>query len=150
MQRWQEHPNQLIRLDGSHAPAAVVMMHALAAQAWPVQPLPGQYPGHADDVHIDPTLPLAEADQSTPPVGMGYAGLTAAQRGALYDWLFDPTQPGSLAFQRIYLCYLEVALWESERAADARAEISRLLAAPAWARSDLIGAGGWIGGLATS
>lgn len=99
-----------------------------------------------DYAQIDAALaiigpPPAAAGQAAdePPAGVGYSGLSPAQRWAFLQWLKTPVEPAPRAFQWLYLASLEVRLLEPEPMATlARNELLRLAAAPAWETSLLM------------
>ena len=99
-----------------------------------------------DYAQIDAALaitipPAAAAGQAAdePPAGVGYSGLSPAQRWAFLQWLKTPVEPAPRAFQWLYLAGLEVRLLEPEPMATlARNELLRLAAAPAWEASLLM------------
>lgn len=87
-----------------------------------------------DYAQIDARLALADIPAAgTPAPGVGYSGLTPAQRRAFLAWLHTPDAPAPRAFQWLYLANLEVRLLEpAPMPLLARTELLRLAAAPAW------------------
>lgn len=87
-----------------------------------------------DYTQIDPRLALADLPAAgTPAPGVGYSGLTPAQRCAFLTWLHTPDAPAPRAFQWLYLANLEVRLLEpAPMPLLARTELLRLAATPAW------------------
>lgn len=87
-----------------------------------------------DYAQIDATLALAsEAPTSVPAPGVGYSGLSAAQRFAFLHWLRTPTAAAPRAFQWLYLANLEVRLLQSQPwLLAARDELLRLAATATW------------------
>ena len=136
---WRQHTNPFIRLVKREKPAKRVLLSALRGGKLPVEPVgdwpgKGPFPAQDDYALIDPELRLDLAPPSTPPPGVGYAGLTAAQRHFFADWLLDPTQLAPRAYRQLYLAQLETRLLEGKRRReDVKHELDRLLGAESWA-----------------
>lgn len=81
---------------------------------------------------------LAVASQLPPNIpppesGLGYAGFSAVQRGALHAWIEHPETPAPPAFQQFLLANAEVRLLEgSEHAERAHTALLAISAAPPW------------------
>ncbi len=133
---WESHSNPFLRIAGRDLPAAAVLERALATLTLPVQPIIARAADQATDyTQIDPLLPIVAADDPVPapPAGIGYAGLTARQRGFFYNWLSNTDLAAPPAYQRLYLAYLETHLFlGKEEAAAARATLLDLLENSAW------------------
>jgi hypothetical protein len=129
--------NRLVRIAGRDKPAAQVMQSG-PAHLVQLRPVDGVQLSIINDyAQIDLDLQTAPpAKQTTPPppqLGVGYAGMTPAQRGAFLDWLAEPTAPAPPAFQQLYLAQLEVNLLEGENRLPATIrELRRLGRSPAW------------------
>lgn len=134
-----------LRVAGQDPPAAAVL-HDAVARGLPLIVQGESDPRASDDyAQVDPALAAAAGPLPPPgslPAGMGYAGLPPAARFAYLEWLKQertiPVQPAPPAFQHLYVANLEVRLLEGGApAARAGAALHALLAAPAWAASDL-------------
>ncbi len=136
---WPQHANPFIRLAKREKPAKRVLLNALRGGRLPVEPVgdwPGQGPFPAQDDYalIDPELRLDPTPAPEPLPGVGYAGLTEAQRRFFADWLQDPTQPAPRAYRQLYLAQLETRLLEGKRQReDVKQELRRLLGSENWA-----------------
>lgn len=133
---WSRHPNPYIRLLGRDVPASVALAQAAGQPDAPFRlaPLPGIARPDSDYTQVDPTLPLARDDASVadPLPNTSYAGMNPVQRRRFANWLTTPEMAAPLAFRRLYLAWLESALFEEERRAAATAHIFSLLAAGGW------------------
>jgi hypothetical protein len=113
-QVWDQ--NHLLRIAGEDAPAMQVLQSATERLAGVIQLSPSAGPDSFDYAQIDPSLHVEfssnGADESTPSVGVGYAGLTPHERGRFLRWATEPTTPAPPAFQQLYLAQLEVGLLE--------------------------------------
>lgn len=143
--------NPFARIAGMDAPAAAVLRRATARLGeFDVITLLREAAPHADSsadddadyAQIDPALAHEAGPHDDPPPGVGYAGLTPAQRDAFLTWLAAPQHPAPLAFQQIYLAWLETSLLESLGRGHAdglqrtQRELARLRAWPQWATND--------------
>ncbi len=136
--------NPLARIANQDAPAKAVLADAARRMSQDVVRFVGlSENGNGADydyAQIDAALAItapqpAEASQviGEPPAGVGYSGLSPAQRWAFLQWLKTPGEPAPRAFQWLYLANLEVRLLEPEPMATlARNELLRLAAIPTW------------------
>lgn len=133
--------NPLARIAGKDEPAWAVVAAAQArfpaamVRIDPPSAIAGEQAGAAGDyAQIDATLALAsEAPTGEPAPGVGYSGLSAAQRWAFLHWLRTPTAAAPRAFQWLYLANLEVRLLQSQPwLLAARDELLRLAATATW------------------
>ncbi len=142
---WSRHPNPFVRLLKRDKPAKRVLLNALRTGALPVEPVgswpgKGPFPAQDDYMLIDPGLHLEDSPGPPPPPGVGYAGLTAAQRHFFQDWLTSPTQPAPRAYRQIYLAQLETRLLEGKQRREAvKEELLRLLGGKGWADDPHLG-----------
>ena len=87
-----------------------------------------------DSAAIDLSLHTEAAATYDPPrPGVGYAGMTSAQRHAFLTWAEQPLAPAPPAFQQLYLAHQEVRLLESaeERSVTQR-HLVQMSMEPAW------------------
>jgi hypothetical protein len=136
--------NPLVRMVGRDAPVRVVLADAVRRLSRDVVRFetvaPGEVGADYDYAQIDAALtitaatpPAADQPISEPAPGVGYSGLSPAQRWAFLQWLKTPDEPAPRAFQQLYLASLEVRLLEPEPMVTlSRRELLRLAAAPAW------------------
>ena len=134
IQDMAQHPSPFARIKGVHASAYDVLGTGLG-RGLPVMdrrtaPTP-------DETQLDPTLDRGSAKRGKldpqPQAGATYAGLTADQRAWFVEWLETPNVPTAPAYRKLYVAYLEVALFESSDFAEAaRAQIQTLLQSPVW------------------
>lgn len=129
------HPNPFARIKGVHVPVSEALSNGMR-RGLPVEDRRSPTEGE-DATLIDLTLTrgTAKAGQKIPPpeTGVTYAGLTPDQRAWFWAWLADPKTPTDLAYQKLYVAYLEVALFDSVTGAEAaRREIHALLQTPVW------------------
>ncbi len=132
---WQQHPNSHIRLLGREQPAGKVLVATQNSET-DLFRLPQSVTGRETDdyTQVDPLLPLAREDGSSPdPLPhTSYAGLTPVQRRRFANWLTSPEVTAPAAFRHLYLAWLELGLLEKERRAEATAELGALLDATGW------------------
>jgi hypothetical protein len=129
--------NRLLRMAGRDATALQVLAQVHQMQPYALQTLATAVTANQDYTQIEPALSLegeaADGGASSPPVGVGYAGLTPVQRANFLRWAADPVNAAPAAFQQLYLAHVEVALLEGGAQAKlARQELDRLQRAPAW------------------
>ena len=127
----------LLRVAGRDAPLNAVIERA-QRRLLPVTVAIGPSDDYAQ---IDPALTVEQIEtpesvwaDSPPAPGLSYAGLDPRQRGAFLAWQRTPLAPAPATCQQIFLANLEARLLESDQHAEqARTQIQRLLATPAWA-----------------
>jgi hypothetical protein len=128
--------NRLVRIAGRDAPAAQVLRSSPAhlVQLRPVDPAQPLVDDYTQiDLGLQTTPPAKLAAPPPPQPGVGYAGMTPAQRGAFLEWLAEPTAPAPPAFQQLYLAQLEVNLLEGGTRVPATIrELRRLGRSLAW------------------
>ena len=94
--------NPFIRITGYDAAATDVLSMARSQALLPVQILTTSHPTEADYTQIDMELSIAPPTDPiltpAPQPGLGYGGLTPAQRHLFLNWLDDPTAPAAPAF----------------------------------------------------
>jgi len=135
--------NPFIRITGYDAAASQVLALARSQALLPVQILATSQPTEADYTQIDMELSIAPPTDPiltpAPQPGLGYGGLTPAQRHLFLNWLDDPTAPAAPAFQQLYVTHLEIRLFEAPAQAQAaQQEIQRLQRTPAWQQSEAL------------
>jgi len=133
---WKCHPNPYVRLLGRDASASRALAQAALESDGRFR-LTTPADGFRDDddyAQIDSSLPLAWDDGSVvdPLPHTSYAGMNPVQRRRFANWLNAPEVAAPVAFRRIYLAWLEIALFEKERQAGATAELFSLLTAGGW------------------
>jgi len=147
---WKQHPNPYIRLLGRDVPASAVLPQAAGRPDAPFRlaPLPAIARPDSDYTQVDPTLPLARDDASVadPLPNTSYAGMNPVQRRRFANWLTTPEVAAPVAFRRLYLAWLESALLEEERRAEATAHILSLLAAGGWREESALAQTGLLAG----
>ena len=135
-QVWMCHPNPYVRLIERDATASAALAQAAQGSdgSFRLLPLPTAANNADDYTQIDPALPLARDDAALadPLPHTSYAGMNPAQRRRFANWLAAPEMAAPVAFRRLYLAWLEIALFEEERRAGATAELFSLLAARGW------------------
>ncbi len=133
---WKRHPNPYVRLLGRDVSASAALIQAAQRSDGFFRrlPLPNELNVDDDYTQIDPTLPLTRDDASVadPLPHTSYAGMNPVQRRRFANWLTTPEVAAPVAFRRLYLAWLETALFEEERRAGATAELFSLLAAGGW------------------
>ncbi len=141
----EKGPRARLRLNNTLAlitgddPSAAQIVAAAQGDGLPVRSSAGDEP--ADFAHIDPALAVGwEYPFPAPPPGVGYAGLTPAQRGALLVWLDAPGRPAARAFLRLYLAQLELRLLQGKGAAEQALDaLLQLSSADAWQADEEVG-----------
>ncbi len=128
--------NPLARMVGRDEPAWAVLASAASRLAPVVASFDAASGSGAagDYAQIDAALAVVAGQElEEPAAGVGYSGLSAAQRWAFLNWLRTPTEAAPRAFQWLYLANLEVRLLEPNPwPILARDELLRLAQAPAW------------------
>ncbi|MBI3958647.1 MAG: hypothetical protein HY328_07545 [Chloroflexi bacterium] len=132
---WSRHCNPHVRIAGRDASAGAVV--AAASQREDVRFSLLSHPLHTrndDYAQIDAGLPLARDDAAVadPLPHTSYAGMNPMQRRRFANWLTAPEVAAPVAFRRLYLAWLETALFEEERRAGATIELFSLLTAGGW------------------
>lgn len=125
-----------LRVLGECTPTAEIIAQA-AASDYPVAFAQSAHAqgvdGRQDETAIDPALHVAEGKPLPPPPGVGYAGMSAAQRHTFLRWAANPTAPAAPAYQQLYVANLEPYLLEDTAARGTMARhLVGLSLAPAW------------------
>lgn len=149
-QFWRQHPNPIVRLLDRDRPAWLVLAEAALRESSPyrLDSTSREIAPALDYTQIDPALPLAPDDGGAPDPAphTSYAGMTPVQRRRFANWLISPELAAPDAFRRLYLAWLELALFEEERRAQALSQLAALLDAPAWQSEPALGQTGLLAG----
>jgi hypothetical protein len=129
------YPPQM-RIVGQHPSASAVLAQAGQSGLLPITTEPVIQVDPSDYAQIDNGLTVSAArakHADAPTAGLGYAGLTPAQRHEFLLWLQAPVVPAPAAFRHLCLANLEVRLLENpEWAFAARGVLLELDEAASW------------------
>lgn len=149
-QFWRQHPNPHVRLLGRDPAAGQVLAEAAPRETPPyrLDSTSREIAPALDYTQIDPALPLAPDDGGAPDPAphTSYAGMTPVQRRRFANWLISPELAAPDAFRRLYLAWLELALFEEGKREQAHSHLAELLDAPAWQGDGGLGQTGLLAG----